>query len=194
MTTRIGRKQLAAAAAALLFSGVSYGQNWLTDGGDTVRSGWQKDEHTLTKENVKGLKLLWTIKTDVQPHALHSLMTPLVVEDVPTSSGRRWCTCWACRTSCMRSTRQPTKLRGRSTLRMRRCHLGSRDLLRRLRRDRQHREVRRAIRRAPRPHQGRAEPLSRRRERGREHLRDRRAPPGEAICGARRQSRSTSTS
>jgi outer membrane protein assembly factor BamB len=89
MTTRIGRKQLAAAAAALLFSGVSYGQNWLTDGGDTVRSGWQKDEHTLTKENVKGLKLLWTIKTDVQPHALHSLMTPLVVEDVPTSSGKK---------------------------------------------------------------------------------------------------------
>ncbi|MCA1683662.1 MAG: hypothetical protein LC708_00805, partial [Actinobacteria bacterium] len=80
---------LAALAAALLLPAASFGQNWVTDGGDNVRSGWQKDEHLLTKDNVKNLKLLWTVKTDVEPHALHSLMTPLVVQDVPTSAGKK---------------------------------------------------------------------------------------------------------
>ena len=89
MTTGIFSRKTAALAAVVLFSSIGYGQNWLTDGGDIVRSGWQKDEHILTKDNVKNLKLLWKIKTDVEPHALHSLMTPLVVEDVPTPSGKK---------------------------------------------------------------------------------------------------------
>lgn len=89
MTTPMNTRQLAALAAALLVSTAGHAQNWLTDGGDNVRSGWQKDEKALTKENVKNLKLLWTVKTDVEQHALHSLMTPLVVQDVPTSAGKK---------------------------------------------------------------------------------------------------------
>ena len=50
MKTPMTTRQLTALAAALLVSTVSYGQNWLTDGGDNVRSGWQKDEKTLTKD------------------------------------------------------------------------------------------------------------------------------------------------
>ncbi len=74
---------------ALLFCGAASGQNWLMDGGDNIRSGWQRDEHTLTKSNVHTMKLLWKVKTDVEPHALHALMTPLVVENVPVGGAKK---------------------------------------------------------------------------------------------------------
>lgn len=63
--------------------------NWLTDGGDNARSGWQKNETVLTEGNVKNLTLLWKIQTHNQVRALHSLMAPLVVENVPTSGGSK---------------------------------------------------------------------------------------------------------
>ncbi len=77
------------AAGALLACGAAHAQNWLMDGGDNIRSGWNRDEHTLTKNNIQGLKLLWKVKTDVVPHALHTLMGPLVVQGVPTATGKR---------------------------------------------------------------------------------------------------------
>ena len=47
--------------------------DWVTDGGDNQRTGWAKNEKILTKDNVKNLKLLWTMETENQPRALHSL-------------------------------------------------------------------------------------------------------------------------
>ena len=41
--------------------------NWLTDGGDAQRTGWQQEEHILTLANVKHMKLLWSYKTDNEP-------------------------------------------------------------------------------------------------------------------------------
>ena len=77
--------------AAVLCCGIAHSTDrstdWLTDGGDNARSGWNKEEHTLTKDNVKNLKLLWKTETKNGPRALHGLMTPLVVHDVPTASG-----------------------------------------------------------------------------------------------------------
>ena len=32
--------------------------DWLTDGADTRRNNWQKDETTLTRANVKDVRLL----------------------------------------------------------------------------------------------------------------------------------------
>jgi hypothetical protein len=89
MVMRSHRTRISALSAAMLCCSVALGQNWLTDGGDNARSGWQKDEHILTKENIKGAKLLWKVKVEVEPHALHSLMTPLVVQDVPTGGGKK---------------------------------------------------------------------------------------------------------
>lgn len=63
------------------------GADWPTDGGDNARSGWQKNEHILTKENVKGVHLLWKLSTGEQPRALHTMMAPLVVDNVPTADG-----------------------------------------------------------------------------------------------------------
>jgi hypothetical protein len=61
--------------------------DWLTDGGDNQRTGWNKDEKILTKDNVKNLKLLWKLQTDNEPRALHSLMPVLVVGQLTTANG-----------------------------------------------------------------------------------------------------------
>lgn len=67
----------------------AFGQcaDWLTDGGSPQRTGWQRDEHILTTENVKNLKVLWKLKLDNQPREMHSLFPPLIVGSVSTRSG-----------------------------------------------------------------------------------------------------------
>ena len=61
--------------------------DWLTDGGDSKRNNWQKDENILTKANVKGMQLLWKKKLDNAPRQMHSLLEPLVIGKVETKSG-----------------------------------------------------------------------------------------------------------
>jgi outer membrane protein assembly factor BamB len=68
---------------------VSYSADWPTDGGSPQRDGWQRNEKTLTKENVSGLKLLWKLKLDNLPREMHSLFPPLIADDVRTASGGR---------------------------------------------------------------------------------------------------------
>src|SRR3984957_286409 len=72
-----------------LCCGVSVAQNaeWLTDGKDKQRSGWQQDEHILTTSNVKNMTLLWKVKTGNEARALHALMPALVGANVTTASG-----------------------------------------------------------------------------------------------------------
>ena len=38
---------------------LSWGADWLTDGGNVQRTAWQKDEKILSTDNVKDMKLLW---------------------------------------------------------------------------------------------------------------------------------------
>jgi outer membrane protein assembly factor BamB len=73
--------------ALTLCAGIGFGAEWLTDGGGPRRVGWQKDEHILTKENVKDLTVIWKIKLDNQPREMHSLFPPLIVENVQTKAG-----------------------------------------------------------------------------------------------------------
>jgi outer membrane protein assembly factor BamB len=61
--------------------------DWLTDGGDNQRTGWNKEERVLTKDNIKNVKLLWKLETRNQVRALHSLMPVLVVGQMTTPSG-----------------------------------------------------------------------------------------------------------
>src|SRR5439155_1306963 len=63
--------------------------DWLTDGGDNQRTGWQRNETILTKRNVKNLKILWKIQTGNQVRALHSLMPVLIIGRLSTSNGPR---------------------------------------------------------------------------------------------------------
>src|SRR3984893_12211462 len=84
------------ALAALLWPTVSSSQStasgdWLTWGYDQERTGWNKAETTLSKENVPGLVLQWTAQLSTPPReiALSTLTAPLVVEGVTTAQGRR---------------------------------------------------------------------------------------------------------
>src|SRR5437588_11810212 len=65
--------------------------DWLTWGYDQERSGWNRAETTLSKENVSGLALQWTAQLSTPPRALalSTLTAPLVAEGVTTSQGRR---------------------------------------------------------------------------------------------------------
>src|SRR6516164_10344442 len=68
---------------------VSWSADWPTDGGNSLRDNWQRDEKTLSADNVGNLKILWKIKLDNQPQEMHSLFPPLIVEHVKTSSGEK---------------------------------------------------------------------------------------------------------
>jgi hypothetical protein len=67
----------------------SQSAEWPTDGGGPKRTNWQKDEHILTKENVKDLKILWKLKLDNQPREMHSLFPPLLVNGIQTAQGAK---------------------------------------------------------------------------------------------------------
>ena len=41
-----------------------FAADWLTDGGDTKRTNWQRSETIITPDNVKDLKLIWKVKLD----------------------------------------------------------------------------------------------------------------------------------
>src|SRR6266481_6004317 len=63
--------------------------DWVTEGNDNQRTGWQRNETILTKKNVKNLKILWKIQTGNQVRALHSLMPVLIVGRLTTANGPR---------------------------------------------------------------------------------------------------------
>ena len=82
------RRTLSTLVSALFaFALIASAADWLTDGGDTKRNNWQKDEKILTKANVKGMQLLWKKKLDNEPRQMHSLLEPLVIGSIQTKAG-----------------------------------------------------------------------------------------------------------
>ena len=65
------------------------GADWLTDGGNPQRTGWQKDEKILSAASIKNMKLLWKLKLDNEPRQMHSLFPPLIVGQLNTKNGPR---------------------------------------------------------------------------------------------------------
>jgi outer membrane protein assembly factor BamB len=63
--------------------------DWLTEGGDSSRTGWIKGETTLSTANVKNLKLLWRTHLDSTPREMHNIFNPLIVSGVKTDSGTK---------------------------------------------------------------------------------------------------------
>lgn len=74
---------------ALLFVDTIQAADWLTDGGDVMRTNWQKDEKILNTKNVKDVQLLWKIKLDNEPRQMHSLLPPLVIGSLEMSEGAK---------------------------------------------------------------------------------------------------------
>jgi outer membrane protein assembly factor BamB len=67
----------------------AWGADWLTDGNNSQRTNWQKDEKIITTANVKNIKLLWKLKLDNEPRQMHSLFPALIAEHVSTSAGTK---------------------------------------------------------------------------------------------------------
>src|ERR1700757_3769969 len=61
--------------------------SWTTFGGDPQRTGWNKTETDLTTENVKKLKLEWSVKLPSEARALSNLTSPLVRASMATPRG-----------------------------------------------------------------------------------------------------------
>jgi outer membrane protein assembly factor BamB len=65
------------------------GADWLTDGGNSQRTNWQKDEKILSTATAKNMSLLWQMKLPSAAKQMHNLFPPLVINSLNTSSGPR---------------------------------------------------------------------------------------------------------
>src|SRR4051812_9218090 len=63
--------------------------HWTTDAADNQRTGWNKQESILTKQNTCGLKLLGEMETGNNVRELHALMPVLVLGRLNTPSGSK---------------------------------------------------------------------------------------------------------
>src|SRR6267378_223690 len=70
-------------------SGTTAKADWLTDGADVQRSGWQRNETTLTPDNVKNLRIVWKVQLDNVPREMHALLPVLIVGEIATASGAK---------------------------------------------------------------------------------------------------------
>src|SRR6476620_11850081 len=73
----------------LLCSAVIGAADFLTEGVDQARTGWVRDEKIFTAGNVGSMKLLWKLKLESTPRAMHNWFAPLVAERVTTQQGPR---------------------------------------------------------------------------------------------------------
>lgn len=65
-------------------------KDWLTFGYDPQRTGWAREETTISKETAPHLHLLWKLQTDTQPNPVNQYSTltePIVVNNVATKDG-----------------------------------------------------------------------------------------------------------
>jgi outer membrane protein assembly factor BamB len=76
-------------AIMLLSAAAGGATDFLTEGVDTARTGWVRDEKVFTAANVPGMELLWKLKLESTPRAMHNLFAPLVAERVSTAQGTR---------------------------------------------------------------------------------------------------------
>ena len=81
------RIRLIVVAGIMMACALGWSADWITDGYDPQRTGWQRDEKILNKDNVKNLKILWKIQTDNKSRSMTALLPTLIVEKVNTSSG-----------------------------------------------------------------------------------------------------------
>jgi outer membrane protein assembly factor BamB len=80
---------LSVACLCLPFAHAQVGRvaDWLTHGGDPQRTGWQKYEHAINPESVKGFQLLWKLKLENEQKAMYSIFEPLIMGRLITNRG-----------------------------------------------------------------------------------------------------------
>ena len=89
-TIRRADTRLASLAFIILAAGaIGAASDFLAEGVDSARTGWVRDEKVFTTANVGSMKLLWKLKLESTPRAMHNLFAPLVAERVTTPQGTR---------------------------------------------------------------------------------------------------------
>lgn len=74
----------------VLFGSIAgWAADYAADGGDAARTGWMKDEKVFNKTNVKTMKLLWKVQLPSTPRQMHSLFSPIIVQNVAASGGTK---------------------------------------------------------------------------------------------------------
>jgi outer membrane protein assembly factor BamB len=77
-------------ACIVLLSGITgAASDFLAEGVDSARTGWVRDEKVFSPANVGTTRLLWKLKLESTPRAMHNLFAPLVAERVTTAQGDR---------------------------------------------------------------------------------------------------------
>jgi len=84
----MNKRKLLVAVLALAGATVSASE-YLTEGYDSGRTGWVKDEKVFTTANVPNMKLLWKLKLESTPRSMHNLFPPLIAEKVTTAQGTK---------------------------------------------------------------------------------------------------------
>src|SRR5215471_10116051 len=77
------------ALVALTAGATTIASDFLTEGADAARTGWVRNEKIFTTANVAQTTLLWKLKLESTPRAMHNLFAPLVGERVTTPQGER---------------------------------------------------------------------------------------------------------
>ena len=75
--------------AVLVCAAAIHAADYLTEGVDSGRTGWLKEETVFNTTNVRTMKLLWTAKVNSIPRQMHNLFAPLAVTGVATPRGPR---------------------------------------------------------------------------------------------------------
>ena len=89
MLWRTGAAIAGLAVVVLAAGGPGFASDFLTEGVDNARTGWVRDETVFTTANVGSTKLLWKLRLDSTPRAMHNLFAPLVAQRVATAQGTR---------------------------------------------------------------------------------------------------------
>ena len=63
--------------------------DWLAFGHDPQRSGWAREEKTISPTNASTFQLSWATQLDNEPLALNALTAPVVAEGIQTPKGRK---------------------------------------------------------------------------------------------------------
>ncbi len=90
--TRTSRKFLTIVGATLLCcsaASVVTATDYLTEGVDSQRTGWLRDEKVISKTNAGQIRLLWKAKLPSTPRQMHNLFSPLIIQNLHTTSGNR---------------------------------------------------------------------------------------------------------
>ena len=85
----IGTVALAGGIVVIASGAIGAKTDFLAEGVDNGRTGWVRDEKVFTTANVGSTKLLWKVKLESKPRAMHNLFAPLVAERVATAQGTR---------------------------------------------------------------------------------------------------------